>query len=314
LGEMPVVIPVISASGGVGKTTISLLLAYMLKLLTHEPKRILLIDLDPTAGLSLRVFGDEEYDKICGARKTLYHMDLDFGVKNVRIDDYVNFPGRYAEAIANVAVLPPGEDDRGDLASRIENWFEFARRERLVDLLESSGALSQYSHIIIDTAPFFDVRYTVVAVSTSERVVVPLRPTVTDIKRTERMLNTLRRLKYNVDPVFIFNFDKDKFVREATTLLDMGYKIPESGKRSKIIPELRKLIKDLEEKYGTIVKSALVHRKSLSDAEFPRSYEESARKRSKEEDPAVLACTPMVDLLKALSVNVAECPFEYEEE
>jgi len=300
---MPVV-PVISASGGAGKTTLSLLLAYVLvKHVGVDPKRVLLIDLDPTAGLTLRVFGDETYDEMCKRRKTLYHMDLDSKVKNVRVEDYVSYPGRFAEALSNVAVLPPGEDDGGDLRSRIEDWFKYGDREALIHLLERAGALSQYYYVIIDTAPFFDVKYTVAAAVASKRVVVPLRPTVTDITRTKRMVSALRSHNLDVDPVFIFNFDKDKHVTEAATLVSLNIRVP-AAKRVNPNPKLREHIAELEN-YGNVVKSAIVYRKEISDAVFPR---ESPSERNE-----IAVCGPVVELLKAIGINAPECP-DYEED
>lgn len=302
---MPAVIPVISASGGAGKTTISLLLAYVLK--KHagvDPKRILIIDLDPTAGLSLRTFGDEEYDEICRRRRTLYHMDQDADTKNVRIEDYTNAPGRSAESISNVAVLPPGEDSQGGLSSRIEKWFTFAYKERLKALLEKAGALSRYDYIIVDSAPFFDARYTVVALATSDagKAVVPLRPTPVDIKRTIRMVKTLREYM-RVDPVFVFNFDKDKLVKEAVTLKSLGFDVPKPG-RANPSEQLKRLIGELES-YGDAVKSAMVYYKDLSDVAFPREEPESTT--------MLAICNPIVDVLNAMGANVPPCQARVEE-
>lgn len=298
------VIPIISASGGVGKTTISLLIAYILvKYAQADPRRLLIVDLDPTAGLSLRVLGDEGYDEACRNRKTLYHMDLDFGIKNINIKDYVNQPGRSAKALSNVSILPPGEDDRGDLASRIEDWFRYGRRERLKDLLNGSGASSQYDYVIIDTAPFFDARYTVAALSASNWVVVPLRPTVTDIRRSIRMVNTLRKHGLEITPVFLFNFDKDRFVKEASTLSEMGFRVPKS-KRTNPDRKLGDMVSELE-RLGIVVRSIVAHYKDLSDAKFP--YDEL------DEKVVVAVCNPIVELLNGLKISVPQCPSDYEE-
>jgi len=300
---MPVV-PVISASGGAGKTTVSLLLAYVLvKHVGVDPKRVLLIDLDPTAGLTLRVFGDEAYDEMCKRRRTLYHMDLDSKVKNVRVEDYVSHPGRFAEALSNVAVLPPGEDDGGDLRARIEDWFKYGDREALVHLLERAGALSQYDYVIIDTAPFFDVKYTVAAAVASKRVVVPLRPTVTDITRTKRMVSALRSHNLDIDPAFVFNFDKEKLVTEAATLVSLNIRVP-AVRSASPNPKLRMHISELES-YGNVVKSAIVYYKEISDVVFPR--------KSLSEEVELAVCNSVVELLRAIGINAPECP-DYEED
>ncbi len=71
------VIPIISAAGGVGKTTLSLMLSYVLS--PHY--NVLLIDMDPTAGLTLRMFGDLTYRRLLDERRTLMDMIRDFESK-----------------------------------------------------------------------------------------------------------------------------------------------------------------------------------------------------------------------------------------
>lgn len=109
------VIPIISAAGGVGKTTLSLMLSYVLS--PHY--NVLLIDMDPTAGLTLRMFGDLTYRRLLDERRTLMDMIRDFESKgSIDIKDYIIY-GKQAKSydsevslypeFNDVAVLPPGE-------------------------------------------------------------------------------------------------------------------------------------------------------------------------------------------------------------
>jgi len=178
----------ISASGGVGKTTLALGLASFLYL-KRQLKRLLLVDLDPTAGLSLSVLSDEEYDKLVESRKTLSDMlrALDEG-RNVSVDDY-----RVPKVVGRVAfdLLVPGEE----LSYHMDNLWRTGRPgDVFKGALRRAGVYDRYDFVIFDSAPFFDQRYTVVNLYASERYVVVLRPSLIDLKRTIRMLSFLARI------------------------------------------------------------------------------------------------------------------------
>ncbi|KUO90870.1 MAG: hypothetical protein AT713_07170 [Caldivirga sp. JCHS_4] len=86
-----VIIPIISAMGGVGKTTVSLMLAYKA---VRDGLNTLILDLDPTAGLTLRVFGDIGYQALLEQGKTLMNLIKQFnkGAK-VNLTDHATLMG-----------------------------------------------------------------------------------------------------------------------------------------------------------------------------------------------------------------------------
>lgn len=288
---MPTIIPVISASGGVGKTTLTLLMAHYLVDYGERPERILIVDTDPTAGLTLKMYGDN-YDEINNDRRTLYHMfkDYDKG-KSIDINDYVTTPSEYNDkynsyvnvnTLLNVRVLPPGEDDEGDFSSLIAQWLgEYGRGDALFNILNKSGALNRFDYIIIDTAPFFDKRYTSIALARTDLVkvnmaVVPLRPTLTDIKRTIRMIHAVsRKINNEIKPIFVFNFDKDMLKNEASSLREAGIEVLSKGGSSsrevkgvKSLTEVVRAVNDLKS-MGKIINVALAYMASLT--RFPES-------------------------------------------
>lgn len=302
---MPIV-AVISASGGAGKTTVALALAYYAAHTLADPRRALIVDLDPTAGLTLRALGDGGYGDLCRQGKTLYHMDLDFdrGTR-VEVEKYVTRPGPAARAISNVALLPPGEDDEGDLAARVENWFLFGDRERLARLLKESQALERYSYVVIDTAPFFDVRYTVAAVAAADVAVITLRPTLTEITRTIRMLRRLRSAGIEMKPLTLFNYDASRLVKETATLRELGFKTPgKTGAGVHPDQALRQFIERLTAD-GTPIKTVLQYRRELTDLEFPRRSSDKLD---------LLICPVAAEIYRHLNQEPPECPAAYEEE
>lgn len=175
----------ISASGGVGKTTFSLGFAAYLRWQKGYQYRILLVDLDPTAGLSLNILTDEEYSKYEDEKKTFSDLYFDGKKKNIDIEDYVI---SVAAKAVPLQLLIPGEklQDVVDDAWKTGIGPLIIRR-----ILSKAGLYSKYDLIIFDSAPFFDYRYTIINLYVSSRYVTILRPSIVDFRRTLHMLTWL---------------------------------------------------------------------------------------------------------------------------
>ena len=248
----------ISASGGVGKTTLSLALAaWLVKIRNVNPYDVLLVDMDPTAGLSLAVMDNVTYDRVVGSRMTLEAMyeDVIRHRKNVVVDDYFS-PARIGDI--PLWILSPGENfvDVVDDAWKSGRPGPIFRR-----LFDKAGVYSRFRYIIVDSAPFFDLRYTVLSMYLSSSYAVVLRPAMIDCKRTLRMLDRLEQ--YYADEVGGVKEFYSKFVgiinlapsnpneNEYRLLRHLGYvgwskEIVRPPRRSEIIDSLRSLLKDVE--------------------------------------------------------------------
>ena len=136
----------ISASGGVGKTTLSILLAKWIisyKGQRRAPLKLLLVDLDPTAGLSLSIMREDEYQRYVDEGKSLvgiYRM-FNKGVVSVNIEDFavsVNHEGYLLD------VLVP----RDDLDLIVDElWRPGNPGPRFRKILERSGIYNMYDYI-----------------------------------------------------------------------------------------------------------------------------------------------------------------------
>lgn len=181
----PRIISFISASGGVGKTKLALLFTYWLR--KEKKASVLFIDLDPTAGASFSVFDDEELDKLIERNKTFSDM-----IKHKNEGQNVNFSeykviARIIDAYIDFMI--PG-DDLIDVIS--DYWKKGSAGPIFKKTLESLIPTSRYGLIIIDTAPFFDPRYTTLSIYISDFLLIPLTPSIVDMRRNLKMLEKIR--------------------------------------------------------------------------------------------------------------------------
>ena len=195
----------VSASGGVGKTKLSLILAYHL---SKNGQRVLFIDLDPTAGASLTVLNEDEYDERVRKRSTLSDALEQYLVQRAIVEpSSVIAAARVGDAFVDFVV--PGER-----LIRVvdELWKSSSAGLRFKRALESFIPFEKYDYIFVDNAPFFDPRYTALSLHISDCLFIPLRPSLIDLKRTSRMVFWLdeevatteggERLRENIYAVF----------------------------------------------------------------------------------------------------------------
>ncbi|MEM3969564.1 MAG: ParA family protein, partial [Thermofilum sp.] len=86
------VVSFVSASGGVGKTTLAIFLAkWLVEKRLVSPLKLLILDLDPTAGLSLSLMEEDKYDDSLTKGSTLVNLYRDYnkGLITRKISDYV---------------------------------------------------------------------------------------------------------------------------------------------------------------------------------------------------------------------------------
>jgi chromosome partitioning protein len=224
------VVSFISASGGVGKTTLAILLAkWLIENRLVSPLKLLLVDLDPTAGLSLSLMDEEEYERRLSEGLTLVNLYRDYqrGLMSRKVSDYarpVKHEGR------ELQVLVPGEEL--ELVAD-ELWRTGRPGPKFLELMRNSGAYTLFDSVIFDSAPFFDTRYTVLSIYAAERYVVVLRPSLVDSRRTLRMLKRL--MEYAGDFglstaeyltsrfLGVINLARSQTI-EADALLSLGFK------------------------------------------------------------------------------------------
>ncbi|RLG49710.1 MAG: hypothetical protein DRO00_09660 [Thermoproteota archaeon] len=193
MGKDGKVFGIFSAPGGVGKTTLALLLGWFLR---KDGRKVLLIDMDPSSSLSLTAIRERATLIIYERRGlTLSHIfkKVIEDRQQICFEDYL---------ISRA--FPPGEDveldilmSTLDLTRVIDSlWFnQRAKREVLLkELLEALEVRRTHECTIIDSIPFYDRKYVIMVLQGADKCIIPLRPSIIDVYRTEMMLNELPKI------------------------------------------------------------------------------------------------------------------------
>ena len=182
---MAVFLAVANRKGGVGKSTIAVMLAHALSV--HGGKRVLLIDLDSQCNASLILMGGQGWNEARKAGRTIadYFYDLFDGIPADARDYVVKNVGDVAGSNGKPAPisLVPGslllEDIQGELylkqAAQSNNPDVVANRvrgrmESLIRRFEGD-----YDVVILDCAPGLSFA-ALAALKTADKVIVPFRP------------------------------------------------------------------------------------------------------------------------------------------
>tara|TARA_Y100001935_G_scaffold221409_1_gene195630 strand:- start:777 stop:1571 length:795 start_codon:yes stop_codon:yes gene_type:complete len=176
------IISIINQKGGVGKTTTVINLA---SALSQQSKKILVIDLDPqgnaTTGLGLSNVGQSDQTiygilngtlSITEAIKKTNFKNLDLITSNVDL--------------SGLEVETAGDNDRA-----------FILKTKLTAYLNDSGA--SYDYIIIDCPPSLSL-LTVMALVSSNSLLVPLQTEFFALEGLTQLMKTIERIKVNLNP------------------------------------------------------------------------------------------------------------------
>lgn len=192
---MALYLAVANRKGGVGKSTVSVMLAHSLSV--WGGKRVLLIDIDSQCNASIILIGGRGWREAREARKTISDYVADcFKSARPHPEKYlVKGAGDVADSSGRRPALDllPGslliDDVQGDLFLDLAS--ERLIRNLLVDLPRRLGMLlrrwdSEYDVVIMDCAPGLSFA-TQAAIAVADRVIVPFRPDYVSLMAIDRI-------------------------------------------------------------------------------------------------------------------------------
>jgi chromosome partitioning protein len=233
---------VANRKGGVGKSTVAVMLAHALSV--HGGKRVLLIDLDSQCNASLILMGGQGWNEARKAGKTIsdYFYDLFDGIPANARDYVVKNVGDVAGANgkpANVALVPGSlllEDIQGELYLKQANQSNVpdvvanrvrGRMEKLIRRFEGD-----FDVVVLDCPPGLSFA-ALAALKTADKVIVPFRPDYVSQLAVDRVALLIED-KMNLDDLaaipaadrryvcvanYVRNDDKDYMMIEEISLV-----------------------------------------------------------------------------------------------
>jgi chromosome partitioning protein len=203
------IVTIANQKGGTGKTTTACNLG---NALACEGKRVLLVDFDPQANLSMS-FGIERPDELVMPMHHILTLVMD-GAELPDKGEYIIHGDRLDIIPCNINLS----------VTEINLRDEMGGERTLSDLLESLRP--DYDYIIIDTNPYLGL-LTINALAACDTVIIPVSPQLWSATGLTDLMQTVFKVKRKINPrievegiLLTLCDERTRLYREAKSLLD----------------------------------------------------------------------------------------------
>lgn len=211
------VIAFFNQKGGTAKTTSTLNVAAALAERGH---RVLTIDLDPQASLSMAIGTD-----VANLDASVYDLLLD---DDMLITDVVQ-----PTTIANIDIVP----SHPDLAAAELELLNVLERERQLDRRLQATDLNAYDFVLIDSPPALNIISINILVAIDE-LVIPIEPHPLSLMVLKRLFETIRRISRLNPDLRVLGFLPTKVHHSSRLAQDMLEQLEEQFPQLPLLPSI----------------------------------------------------------------------------
>jgi chromosome partitioning protein len=219
------IIAFFNQKGGTAKTTSTLNVA---SALAERGKRVLAIDLDPQASLTMAAGADVE--------------SLDLSVYDLLLDDDVTISQVIVGTnLAGVDLAPA----HPDLAAAELELLNVVERERQLDYRLRSLDLGAYDYVLIDSPPALNIISVNILVATQE-LIIPIEPHPLSLMVLDRLFMTIDRIRRLNPGLQVLGFLPTKVHANSRLATDMIATLREAFSDYPLLPAIPLSVKSAE--------------------------------------------------------------------
>jgi chromosome partitioning protein len=221
---MPRVIAFFNQKGGTAKTTSTLNIAHAL---TERGHRVLAIDLDPQASLTMAVGVDV--------------AALDASIYDLLLEDHRSIEEMITPTTLPFELVP----SHPDLAAAELEMVNLLERERQLDYRLRNAQLDAYDYVLIDAPPALNIISVNILVATHE-LVIPIEPHPLSLMVLRRLFETMQRIRRLNPDLVVHGFLPTKVHATSRLASDMIATLVEQFPQLALLPAIPLSVKSAE--------------------------------------------------------------------
>lgn len=229
------IIAFFNQKGGTAKTTSTLNVAAAL---AERGRRVLTIDLDPQASLSMAIGTD-----VAHLQQSVYDLLLE---EDVTIADVTQ-----ATTVGGVDIVP----SHPDLAAAELELLNVLERERQLDHCLKTADLSEYDYVLIDSPPALNIISINILVAIDE-LIIPIEPHPLSLMVLKRLFETIQKIRRLNPDLKVAGFLPTKVHHSSRLAQDMLVQLEDQFPQLPLLPGIPLSVRGAE---STAERTSVLH-------------------------------------------------------